>query len=173
MTPWASLLLAALGCSKPQAPELRVDVGPNDKKSFAPVSAFAEYVELPGIRNELRITLASYAASCDKFVSPGPSDVLLTATVITPPKEPPRPGRYVSGGASGRAHAELSVRMGQRAMPMPAGGALSLSQVELEAQGSVEGELGFDSPGDAEHGAKSVRGRFSARVCRSNSAGRP
>jgi hypothetical protein len=166
------VVLALAGCSRPTAPTIHLEVGPGEAErlDFAPESSFAEYVELPGLRHELRLSFAGYGASCDGYVTPPPGRPLVSVIVTSPWPEPLRAGRYAWSGESERAHALPSVRIGPRSYPLPAGGGLTLRSLELVPHGSVEGDLGFESPADAERSAKSVRGRFTARLCRVNRA---
>jgi len=158
----------ALGCDREPRAEIRLEVGRDatERTSFAPVAAFAEYVELPGLRHELTITLASYRASCSEFVPPTTGQTLVTVVVTTPISEPPAAKRYHHGGPSEQARALPTVRLGARGYELAPGGSVELSRVELSAQGLVEGQLAFEFPGDAERAAQRVSGRFSARICR-------
>src|SRR5947209_10308550 len=60
-----------------------------DTLHFATKSAFAEYVELPGVENELRITLASYELSCEHWERPKDGETALTITIVTPADQKP------------------------------------------------------------------------------------
>ncbi len=169
------LVVIAAGCQRTPKPALRLDVGPaaNEKISFAPESAFAEYIELPGVGHELRITLASYAVSCENWIAPTRDQVLVNVLVTVPPGAPPGPGAYAWSGPSDRARALPSARIGPRGYEFPPGGSVTLSNVELEARGSVTGVLAFEFPGDAERPAKSLSGAFDAKLCRVSKAGQP
>lgn len=168
MKPSIALALLALGCSKPEAPSLHVEVGtaPDERLDFSPETSLAEYVELKDVRHELRLTFAGYPASCDAYVTPPAGRPLVSVVVETPWSEPPRLQTYPWSGQSERARARPSVRIGARAFDLPPGGGVTLTALDLSAHGSVEGELAFEFPGDAERPAKSVRGRFKARLCR-------
>lgn len=161
-------LSALSGCSRAQKPSLHLVVGtePGDDSSFAPEVSFAEYVSIPGDHDELRITVASYAASCERFVPPGPGQALVTVVVTTPAGDPPHAASYPWNGPSDRARAAPSARVGPRGYVFPPGGSLTLTRVELEPQGSVAGWFDFEFPGSAETSQKSLHGRFEARLCR-------
>ena len=171
----STLLLGA--CRSEPAPPIEVAIGPGDaeRERFSPRSAFAEYLELPGKKNELRITLASYEAGCDRFVAPEPGETLVTIVVVTPPGAEPRPGSHGwSGEPSGAIvapYAAPTVRLGSKSRALPPGGSLELDRVELGLGGAVDGRAAFEFAGDAERPASVVRGAFRAKICRSNRAG--
>ena len=84
-----------LGCDKPPAfgvLELTLPEDQGKRVELVVRSAFAEYVELPDLRNELRISLTSYETFCDPYRAPGPEDTRVTLTVSTPPNLKPAAG---------------------------------------------------------------------------------
>jgi hypothetical protein len=162
--------------SRPVAP-LYVVLGPDAEQhlEFRPVSSYAEYLVLPGRGSELKITLSSYAASCDAFVPPGDHDVSVAVTIRVPAQVELGTGSYpwAGHGAHGgsesapeRAFSLPTVRLGHVSQVLPAGGEIQLESVASTPDGRVRGLLGFDFPGDAEHVATSVKGRFEAKLCR-------
>jgi hypothetical protein len=92
--------LAALGCRARSASSVYIVVGPepSDHVEFRPLSSYAEYLVLPGERRELKITLASYQASCDSFVVPATHDSSATITVSVPVASELTPGSYAWAG---------------------------------------------------------------------------
>jgi hypothetical protein len=156
------------GCSRAEKPSVQLVVGanPNETTSFSPEVSFAEYVAIRGSHTELRITVASYAASCERFVAPGPDQALVTVVVTTPADDPPHLASYPWSGPSDRARAAPSARVGSRGYEFPPGGELTLTRVELEPQGSVAGSFNFEFPGNADTTQKGLHGRFEARLCR-------
>lgn len=172
------ICVAALaGCKSPNRAPVYVVTGngPNERAEFRPVSSYAEYLVFPGARSELRITLASYAASCDAFVAPGDADSSITVTVISPAIAELGPGTYAwagheaHGGTAAqpeRAYALPTVRLGHRGSVLPAGGELQLESVATTQDGRVRGRLDFEFAGDAEHPATSLKGGFEAKLCR-------
>jgi hypothetical protein len=180
MRPSRSLLCALIalhvGCrSEPTAPPIQLALGvdPDDRVEFSPRSAIAEYLELPGARNELRITLASYEASCDRFVPPEKGQSSFTVVVVTQPTSPPAKGAYGWNGETAptaHGYAAPSARRGGSSHVFAPGGALELEHVELELGGRIEGRLAFEFSGNAEREATHARGAFRARVCRSKRA---
>jgi hypothetical protein len=52
-----------------------------------------------------------------------------------------------------------------RSMSFQPGGGIRLSAVVLEPHGSITGSLDFSYPGDADHPASRIQGRFAAWLC--------
>jgi hypothetical protein len=167
-----AILPLVASCERQEPGQVRLEVGRDDDehRTFAPVSAFAEYVELPGLRHELTITLASYRASCTEYVPPGDHDALVTVVVTTPTAEPPHPGTYAWGNGGDRARSLPTVRLGSRGYELSPGGSITLTDVELQAQGVIAGHLDFEFAGGAERPAQSLHGRFRVRLCRFSQA---
>jgi hypothetical protein len=175
---WLIPLLALAGCRNDPAPssiDLVLPDGTGRRTPFEVRSSFAEYVELGELRRELRITLASYALSCERYVAPGPDDVLLTVTVTAPASDPLRPGSIPAssaeasesdGGKVSRPSALPVARRGPRSYVFPGGGSLELGELDLSPAGRVRGVLAFEFAGDGARPAASARGKFEARICR-------
>ena len=148
---------------------------PAERAEFRPVASYAEYLVVPGVRRELRITLASYAASCDAFVTPSEKDTSVTVTVLAPESTELGPATYAWAGhpAHGgteeqpeRAYALPTFRLGHRGAVLPPGGELQLESIATTQEGRVRGLFAFEFPGDAEHPAASLKGHFEAKLCR-------
>jgi hypothetical protein len=95
--------------------------------------------------------------------------VSLAVRVLLPGTGKLTPGSYpiLSGEqGEGRARALPTVKLRGRRVELRPGGELELREVDLSPQGSVAGLLKFEFPGDAEHPATRVSGRFSAHFCR-------
>ncbi len=155
--------------------DLAIGTADRDRVELTPSTAIVEYTELPGSKNELRIQLANYEASCTEFVPPSDGQALLTVTVVTPPGERPAVGEYPWTGATpaGVAASRVAIpsaRIGDRSMVLPAGGTIRLTEVELTPHGHVDGILAFEFPGDEKRQAASARGAFSAKMCRYNAS---
>jgi len=174
-------LLAALtaGCEEASAPPVELVVGVGEPVLFKPQVAFAEYVELPGLRNELRITLASYEASCERFIPPEAGQAVVTVVISTPPSLAIQPGSYtwagpelrgLSGSVQEHPVAEPTARIGAKSYLFGPGGGVQLQVLNLDQYGEVSGILSFEGPAAAQHGATRIRGRFRAKICRSNRA---
>jgi hypothetical protein len=170
------LALVPLAC-RGQAASSNVDLllpdGVGRRVELVPKTAFAEYVELPELRHELRITLASYALSCDRYVAPGPDDLLLTVTLDAPASEPLHPGTYPlegadppDAGATARLKAFAVARQGERGFDFPNGGNVELRSVDLGPAGQVSGVLALEFPGDGTRSAAGAHGKFEAHLCR-------
>lgn len=172
----ALLLLA--GCRKNPAEQTLTVVVPEvgaRPRELELVSSFSEYVELPELRRELRLTFATYPLACDAYRAPGPDDLAVLVTVVAPPAEPFAAGTIpfgtpdvADGGVPVVSRRNLSavIRRSDRAFTLEPGGSLELTQVELTPGGRVAGLLALEFPGDARSPASTVRGRFDARPCR-------
>lgn len=153
--------------------DLLIPDGVGRRVEFVPKTAFAEYVELPELRRELRITLASYSLSCDRYVPPGPDDVLLVLTLTAPATEPFHPGTYPletaempDAGPTKRAKGFAVARQGGRGFDFPSGGAVELRSVEFTPGGLVGGMLALEFPGDGSRPPAGAHGKFEAHLCR-------
>jgi len=172
-----ALLLAAFGCRARGASSVYIVAGPEPSEhvEFRPLSSYAEYLVLPGERRELKITLASYQASCDSFVVPAEHDSSATVTVSVPVASEVTPGSYAWAGSLSHGGSEQqperpyslpTVRLGHRGLTLPPGGEIRLESVATTQDGRVRGLLDFEFPGDAEHVATSLKGSFEAKLCR-------
>lgn len=168
-------MLAA--CRSHAASPIYIVLGPEPKEraEYQPISSYAEYLVLPGQRSELRLTLASYAVSCDSFVPPREHDSSVTITVIAPATAELGPGSYFWSGHDAHggteqqpehAYALPTVRLGHVGSLLPPGGAIELESVATTENGRVRGRLDFEFAGDADHAATSLKGNFEARLCR-------
>lgn len=176
-------LLCAAGCdgtnNTPTAVELRVGPGAEESLSFTTTTSLAEYTEVPGSGNELRLTLASYEASCDEFVPPGDGDASVSVVIVTPEGVTPTSGVYpwlghqAHGGTASAPEKPYSfptARFARKSFTFRPGGGVVVKGLTLDRHGSVSGLLSFEFAGDAESPATSVKGRFSAKICRYSSA---
>ena len=173
------LISILLGCTPTHdaGGSIEVKVGPRDSqaRNFDVTTSLAEYIEIPGVGNELRLLLASYAASCDAFVPPPDGEVSVSVVITTPPGLQPVSGVYpwlghaAHGGevhAPAKAYSFPTTRLGHKSFQFQPGGGVVLNGLNLNKHGSVSGLLNFEFSGDAKHPATSLKGRFSARVCR-------
>jgi len=171
------VLLPLSACRSETASPIQLVVGndPTERLTFAPESALAEYVEIPGSGNELRVSLAGYKAACEQFVPPNQGQALVTVVIVSPAGVLPGRGAYgwdghpAHGGtrtAPERAYALPSARIEHRNFVIQPGGAIQLTDVMLERAGNVAGLLAFEFSGDAEREASSITGRFEAKICR-------
>jgi len=170
------LLLGLLGCrNEPVGSnvDLLLPDGVGRRVELVPKTAFAEYIELPELRRELRITLASYPLSCDHYVAPGPTEVLFVLTLRSPAAEPFRVGSYPlegptppDAGPMAKATAFAVARQGERGFDFPNGGTVELRSFEPTPSGHVSGMLALEFPGDGSRPAAGAHGKFDARMCR-------
>lgn len=166
--------LVCAGCKGEKHPPIAL-VTQRGKQVFEPRVAFAEYLELPGSRNELKITLASYDASCDRFVAPKDGETAVTVVIVTPYGQRPAAGTFTWSGAVWGADAGAvppqnsavpKAFVGKEGLVFRPGGAVELTRVVLEPNGFVEGVLAFEFGGDGKSAASSLKGPFRARFCR-------
>lgn len=173
----AALALCLTSCRGKSGQPVQLTAGPTaeDRVEFVPHSSFAEYFALDDLRNELRITLTSYPASCEEFAAPSGDNVSIVVNVVTPPGRAPAPGVYPWAGHAAhggtptrpeRPFAAPTARIGTRGFALPPGGSVELKSLTLELDGRVSGYLAFEFPGDAEQPATSLRGHFDAKLCR-------
>lgn len=178
---WPRLLLAfslsCVACDPPtdSSAVVEVKLGNGVTKHFTAVTSLAQYLEVPGSGNELRLTIANYEVPCDVFEPPGPEQISVSVVITTPAGVKPTPGVYPWLGHEahgGEAHnptkpyAFPSVRIGDRSTIFHPGGGAALKGLSLSKHGSVSGLLNFEFPGNAKHPASSLKGKFSSRICR-------
>jgi hypothetical protein len=163
------------GCERPPAHELTVVDGVTTTR-FRIRSAYAEYVDLPGLRSELRLTFASYAVSCERWIPPRDGDSAVTVVIALPADSHPTATSYPWAGMPPQgeplheAHALPKALLGSRSRLFEPGGSIRLSAVQLDPHGSVSGILAFEFPGDSEHPLTRVDGAFDAKMCRVTTA---
>ncbi len=172
------LALAALGCN--QSPEssalveLKMGKSAAQPINFEATTSLAQYMEIPGSGNELRVTLASYRIGCDVFTPPGEGEASVSVVITTPPGVTPASGVYPwlghdSHGGQARAPAKAysypTARLGPKSYLFPPGGGVVLKELNLDKHGSVSGLLNYEFAGNAKQPATSLKGRFTARIC--------
>jgi hypothetical protein len=168
----------AVGCRAERHGSLQLTLGKSSGEKpieFELRSAFAEYVVLPELRHELRITLASYETSCRDQALPREAELAVVVTIATPPDQPPASGSFEWAGheAHGgsperpeRAYALPLARHGSRAYEFRPGGGVELRQLGLNEGRAFSGLLSFEFAGDAQHPAQAIKGSFAGRLCR-------
>lgn len=170
-----ALLLSACDSRPPGTLDVRLGSRANGQHAFTAQTGFAQYVELPGAGGELTITLANYEASCERYVPPPEGKVAVTVVVFAPQgvrlvaATYPWAGHQAHGGTAtkpDRAYSLPTVRVGRKSHLIEPGGGVELRRVEFAREGRVAGLLGFESPGDADHEATSITGRFDVPLCR-------
>lgn len=164
---------AKLQKQKSESSTIELTIG-NETRRFDVRTAFAQYWELSGEADELRVTLASYEASCTHFVPPPADGVVVTVQVLVPdgtrlaPGDYPWAGPEAHGGAPRRPEKAYSLpyaRKGARGFTLAPGGGLSLSELDLRAHGHASGLLSFQGSSDDPAAATRLTGTFRARLC--------
>jgi hypothetical protein len=173
MTRWGYLLLGGilLSCRDQSAAPIRIVLGPSprDEVTLTPRASLAEYIEISASETTLLLTFTSAARSCDSGPDPAKDSVGLSVRIVLPEGEKLAPGSIpllASTEAPKGAYATSTVKLnGQRRELLP-GGSVELRALDLNPQGSVEGMLKLEFPGDISHPATRVSGHFVAYFCR-------
>jgi hypothetical protein len=167
------LVLALGACRDRAAPAIAISLGPtpNDEATLVPRSSFAEYIEVSPTETQLLLTLSSSERSCESPPDHAKDAVGLAVRLVLPEGEKLAPGSFpliAPVGDTPTSYASSTVKLrGNRRELLP-GGSIELRAVDLSPQGSVEGILKLEFPGDAEHPRTRVSGRFVAYFCRIN-----
>lgn len=178
MTGGARLLLSGawlllLSCREHGASPIRIVLGPSprDEATLTPRASLAEYIEVSPAETDLLLTFTSAERTCDTAADVSQDAVGLAVRIVLPEGQKLALGSFPlladsDGAKAGYATSTVKLH-GQRRALLP-GGSVVLSALNLETQGSVEGMLKLEFPGDAEQPATRVSGRFSAYFCRIN-----
>ena len=179
------MLSQLLGCERDDPTrKLTLQVGPDQILGFVPKAGYAQYFEIPGRGDLLRIVLASYPITCHRFVPPRPGDVYLTVTVHAENGHPlvgekipwtkvPDHLLPLEEGQPPPSDAEPPqavwalpmIRLAEDARPLPPGGHLSLSRLAREPYGVVEGEFHFNDASEGEAASAALLGPFHVQLC--------
>ena len=179
MTRWSSLLLGSAllatvaSCREQGGAPIRIVLGPSpqDEVTLTPRASLAEYIEVSPAETDLLLSFTTAERSCDSAVDTSPDAVGLSIRIVLPEGQKLAVGSFPllsdgEGAKAGYATATVKLR-GQRRALLP-GGSVELKALDLNPQGSVEGLLKLEFPGDAEHPASRVSGHFSGYFCRIN-----
>jgi hypothetical protein len=167
-------LVLALGCGDAKGPPITILLDGTRELSveLEPKSSFAEYVEVDDLHHELRVTLASFHTDCHEYRLLHDDEIVLTLVFMTPPDQVPQAGDYpysdlpdVTLPMDARRVLPKVRRPGESAIFQPGGG-VQLTKVSIEPHGRIEGTVDLSYPGDADHAATRLAGRFSAWLCR-------
>lgn len=167
----AIVLSIAAGCADRNVREITFTDGSNTRR-IAVRSAFAEYLELGSLRSEIRLTLASYPVSCERWIPPPDAEAAVTVVIVLPAGSRPAAGSFAFRGVPPpeepvrEAYAVPKVLLGRRSRLLEPGGTLKLGTLQTEPHGSVTGLLAFEYPGTAERPATRLEGAFTAKMCR-------
>jgi hypothetical protein len=165
------LSICLAGCSRQTPSELTVTDGDATTR-FVVKGAFAEYVELPGDRNELRLALADHPISCERWLPPKDGENTVTVVLVLPSDARPAVATYGWTGLPPpeeplkAPYALPKAQLGGRSRLFEPGGSLRLSVVQLDVHGTVSGTLAFEFPGQGERPATRLDGNFEAKMCR-------
>lgn len=172
-----ALFLAAFSgvgctCDDSALPTLHVSSGRATPQpiGFSPKTALVEYVEVAGQKNELIVQLASDEVPCGQFLPAAPDATRVSITLVLPPDATPEAKVYTAAppadGGVTLPNIITTLRMGPRSRVLPPGGQIELRSVDLSVGGHVDGILSLEFAGTPDSEPASVRGRFSARVCK-------
>jgi hypothetical protein len=169
----SALLVALISCREQRAAPIRIVLGPSpaDEVTLTPRASLAEYIEVSPAETDLLLSFTTEERSCDSAPEVSQDAVGLSLRIVLPEGQKLAVGSFPlladsQGAKGGYATATVKLR-GQRRALLP-GGSVELKALDLNPQGSVEGLLKLEFPGDAEHPASRVSGRFSAYFCRIN-----
>ena len=159
-----------MGKARQDVPEIELQVGPTRTYRFAPRTALARYVEIPGKPDELKILIANYAIRCDGYIPPAAGEVLITATVRVPSGELIEPGEYPRSVSHeefqlGVRGALPFVRLDNEGRSLPGGGHLAIDTLQKVQNGLVAGEFLFQDGGAGQPTTSGLRGAFQAKLC--------
>jgi hypothetical protein len=166
-------LLLLLSCRDQSAPPIRIVLGPSpqDEISLVPRASLAEYIEVSPAETHLLLNFSSVERACDAGPDPSKDAVSLSLRVVLPEGEKLAPGSFPllsPSPAPTTSYATSTVKArGQRRELLP-GGSVDIRALDLGPQGSLQGLLKLEFPGDHEHAATRVSGRFVAYFCRIN-----
>jgi hypothetical protein len=171
--------LAFCACQSESVPIVHVNLGtaPEERRSFQPKSALAEYIEFPGAGAELRVTLSSHEMSCEAPVQLQAGQILVSLTFSAPVGQklgkmvypwslPEGSGTDAAPSPPAAAQVLPYVRLGQSGRAILPGGQAEITEMVMEPDGFVRGLLRLEQPGSAGKPATSILGSFSARWCR-------
>lgn len=175
-------LCILVGCRDNSAAPIRIDLGPNanDELTLVPRASLAELIEITASESALFLTLTSAERTCEA-VSEADADAAVSVRLKLPGGRKLEPGSYpllteppnaeapaVDKPAVDKPSVQSTVKLHGRRQELRSGGELTLTQVDLSPQGSIDGLLKFEFTGDAEHPATRVSGHFLAHFCRIN-----
>lgn len=176
---WAAPLLALAsvlclaGCRDSSAAPIRIDLGPgtNDELTLVPRASLAELIEISPTESALFLTLSGAERTCEALAEADANAAGVAIRLLLPAGSKLAPGVFpllADGQSPDKPRVLSTVKLHGRRQELRPGGELTLSQVDANPQGSVEGLLKFEFPGDAEHPATRVSGHFLAHFCRIN-----
>ncbi|RYZ07920.1 MAG: hypothetical protein EOO73_09470 [Myxococcales bacterium] len=143
----------------------------SDEATFTPRSALAELIEVSPSETTLLVHLTSSERTCDAVAPASAEEVAVALRLTLPAGVKLEPGSFPRPpfvAVEGRAPLMATVKLRGRKHELRPGGELSLSRIEANPQGVLEGLLKLEFAGDAEQPATRVSGRFLAHFCKIN-----
>jgi hypothetical protein len=170
---FACLLLsgALLSCRDHGAAPIRIVLGPapQDEVTLTPRASLAEYIEVSPAESDLLLTFTAAERTCDTAPDASADAVGLSLRIVLPEGEKLAVGSFpllASGEGAKTGYATSTVKLRGQRRALLSGGSVELRAIDLNPQGSVDGMLKLEFPGDADHPATRVSGRFVAYFCR-------
>jgi hypothetical protein len=159
------------GCRDNAAAPIRIDLGPApaDELTLIPKASLAELIEISPTETALLLTLSSAERTCEALADTDATAAVVAIRLLLPAGLQLKPGSFPlvqDGQSTDKPRVLSTVKLQGRRTELRPGGELTLSQVDVSPQGSVEGLLKFEFTGDAERPATRVSGRFLAHFCR-------
>jgi hypothetical protein len=154
-------------CNKQPTPEIELVLGPEATHRFAPTVGYAEYYQLADGSDRLRVSLASYAADCAKFVPVPEGAVGVTLSLSSPMGQPILTGEYSVVGTPPQGklgHGSSFVRLHSESRVVRSPGSITLQKLEPRQHGLVEGSVRQVPTGGEDQVA--LTGAFQVRICR-------
>ncbi len=178
-------LCVTAGCNEPPNQELSLQVGPDRILRFSPTSGFAQYFEVPGQGDLVRVVLSNYPLRCPVFEPPKPGQVYISITIRAEtgqtiigekipwngipaeflPQEDDALPRRSPVTETPKVWALPMIRLFEDARPLPAGGYLTVSDLSREPYGVLEGEFHFSDAGEGEAASAALLGPFRVQFC--------
>ncbi len=171
---WLTLALCLLvSCRDNTAAPIRIVLGPTpaDEVTLVPRASLAELIEISDTESALFLTLTSTTRTCEALPKPESDDVGVSMRLVLPAGSKLEPGSFPiieAAPSADKPHVVATVKLHGQRQELRPGGELTLTQVDATPQGSIDGLLKFEFPGNAEHPATRVSGHFLAHFCRIN-----
>jgi len=146
----------------------------DERQSFVPVGALAEWIGAATAPSGLRVILSNRPLACRDPRALERRELRVTLAFEPPISQAITTGAFIHthqpNALEGSDQPEAArvvpfVRLGERGFELPPGGQVELMRVETEEGGTVEGLLRLEQPGGVNVPATSVVGQFRARVC--------
>ena len=161
-----------LACESDTQHQITIQTGPDTYRRFMPEAAIAEYLEFPSEPDQLRISVANFPLSCEKYLAPRGDQVVVSFLIKVPTGKELSQGTYLWKGLP-KSENEMTeplvlpyVRFSGGGRSLPPGGQFELISFSPEPFAEVQARAQLRG---AEPGASyqiGVSGMISARLCR-------